>query len=236
MHDPMVVAHTIRRPWPQVRRRPNRTGRRVAVRFSWRRWYDFRSAVFMTHWHVLGLELYWPSLVTIWHVEPGGRDSLTVCKHSGRWRWHVHHWRFQLPPLQALRRWLLTRCSWCGGRSRKGDVVNVSHQWDGPRGRWWRGEPGLFHADCSSIERAHRTCTCTLTEGGPWASHLAPTPYGRCATCGLFRPWQSDERRRSPQTATTRILKEIPKGQRDKARSGLVSAMWTAYREEARDD
>lgn len=31
-------------------------------------------------------------------------------------RWHVHHWRFQIHPLQKINRWLFTRCRECGGR------------------------------------------------------------------------------------------------------------------------
>lgn len=31
-------------------------------------------------------------------------------------RWHIHHWRFQIHPLQKLKRWTFTRCRECGGR------------------------------------------------------------------------------------------------------------------------
>lgn len=116
MHDPMVVAHTIRRPWP--RNKPFR---------------------------------YWPVLVTIWHVEPDGRDALTVC--TRRWKWHIHHWKVQVHALQQLRRWALTRCEVCGGKSRKGRYVNVSRHWHRAKDPWWRGERGLYHADCYTTER-----------------------------------------------------------------------------------
>jgi hypothetical protein len=138
MHDPMVVAFEIRRPWPHRSSLPNRQ------RWSWR-------PPFVT---AAGRAFYFPALVTVWHVEPGGRDAFEVCKHSGRWRWHVRHWHLQVRPLQRLRRRLLTRCAGCGGPSRQGAPVNVSEQWDGPRGRWWKGEPGLFHAGCALARRS----------------------------------------------------------------------------------
>lgn len=148
MHDPMVVAFEIRRPWP----------RRSDYGVSRPRWH-FRGPF----WQVAGRRLYWPSLITVWHVEPGGHDSGEVCKHYTRtqgpdgkwtttylrgWRWHVHHWHIQVRPLQNLRRWALTRCAWCGGRSRKGRRIDTATGWDTPRGRWWQGEPGLLHGGC----------------------------------------------------------------------------------------
>lgn len=138
MHDPKVIAFDIRRPWPQVRKVPkgDRRGNRP---FSW----PFASFA--------GRELYWPAIITVWHVEPGGADALTVCDDRSLWQWHVHHWRIQVQPLQHLRRSLLTRCVHCGGRSVKGNQVNVSHSWHGERAPWWRGEVGLYHHACSAI-------------------------------------------------------------------------------------
>lgn len=203
MHDPDVVAFEIRRPWPER----TSTG------------------------------LYWPPVITVWHREPGGADSGEVCKHyvrspvgSGQWttkhlngwRWHINHWRLQLHPLQHLRRWALTRCAWCGGRSRKGDCVNFSHQWDGERGPWWRGEPGLFHRDCSSIERAHATCLCP----DPDLEHHG---YGHCRTCGK----SSSYGRTELQVAQTRVLAAVPVGQRDAAAYQQVCDMYAASKEAA---
>ncbi len=186
MHDPLVVAFEIRRPWPT--RRDSR---------GWR---------------------YWPPVVTVWHREPGGADANTVCKYSGHWRWHVHHWKIQIRPAQALRRSLLTRCAWCGGRSRKGDMVNFSHQWDGTRGRWWRGEPGLFHEDCSSVEHAHSLCFCAVPV-------LAHGDYGRCEACGGFRAWNQ-----IPDEAD-RLLAALPEGGRitPEARPAIEAA-WAGRR------
>jgi hypothetical protein len=185
MHDPLVVAFEIRRPWP-------------------------RRSSFGAH------RRYWPPVVTVWHREPRGHDSGEVCKQYRKWRdeaggWHMdvlhgwkfhaHHWEIQVHPAQVLRRRLLTRCCWCGGRDRKRDPVNCSHQWDGPRGRWWRGEPGLYHSDCSSVERSWRKCFCAE----PGLDH---GDYGQCAFCGGFRSWRDE-----PDEAD-RLLASLPKGSR----------------------
>lgn len=134
MHDPLVQAFMIRRPWPARSKLPI-AGRR-------RRW--------------------WPPLVTIWHVEPGNRDSGEVCPHTrrwqetdgrwrsepiNRWRWHLHHWHLQIHPLQALNRRLRTRCVNCGGRSTKQYPVDCG-SWSDDLGYWWRKERDLWHSTC----------------------------------------------------------------------------------------
>lgn len=186
MHDPLTVAFEIRRPWPQRSRDP-KDGTRWQVGLS-------------PFWVLAGRGWYFPAVVIVWHREPGGHDSGRMCPQYRRWpdeagmwhgkprhwwRWHIWHWKIQVLPLQALRRQVLTRCAWCGGRSRSGDPVNISHSWDGPRGRWWRGEPGLFHHDCSSVQAAHAKCLCDVPK--------LPDDYGsgRCLTCGKFRPYRS---------------------------------------------
>jgi hypothetical protein len=157
---------------------------------------------------------HWPAIVTVWHREPGGRDSGEVCRHYRRlpdgttrtlrgWRLHAHHWRVQIPPAQALRRRLLTRCAWCHSRDRKGDPVNFSHSWDGPRGRWWQGEPGLYHGDCSAISIAQATCICD----DPVLEH---DTYGKCARCMKSRSFGMT----AEGLARARELAAIPAGGR----------------------
>jgi hypothetical protein len=206
MHDPLVVAFEIRRPWPKRSR--SYDGKR-----DWHSW----SSPF---WVIGGKGFYFPSLITVWHREPGGHDSDEVCRHyvkrvgtDGKyhltmlngWRFHVHHWKIQVSPLQELRRRLLTRCAWCGGRSRKRDSVNHSLSWDGPRGgRWWQGEPGLYHGDCASIYGAHAACLCespVLDHGG----------YGRCARCSGFRRFGAT----AAELDRQRLLAAIPTRTRD---------------------
>jgi hypothetical protein len=214
MHDPMTVAFTIRRPWPEARK-----GRKL----SEKRW----SVSWSPFWNVAGVEYYWPSFITVWHVDPSGFDSNEDCPYSGNWQWHVHHWKIQIHPLQQFRRWALTRCEWCGGRSRKGDYVNISHQWDREKGPWWKGERGLFHSDCSSISSAHNQCACHLDLGGPWENNLSGCPYGLCGTCGKHRGWQSEH---TPRDDMNRLMQTIPVGGRDAVITAEVSRVWRNHR------
>jgi hypothetical protein len=194
MHDPLTVAFEIRRPWPKGEAWKTEQAARTGTRWQ-------INGVF---WVLDGRGLYFPPLITVWHRDPSGYDSTTCAIYPGRmWRFHVHHWRLQVHPLQQWRRRLLTRCAWCGGRSVKGDAVNVSHSWDGPRARWWQGERGLFHRDCSSIERAHATCVCTR----PVLDHDI---YGKCARCDRFRPFGFTD----ANLARARDLQTVPPGGR----------------------
>jgi hypothetical protein len=231
MHDPMTVAFEIRRPWPRREQwhdsvHPKRTK-------TLPRW-DVGLSPF---WTVAGRGIYWPGMITIWHVEPGGHDSGEVCKHYRReqvgdewkttilrgWRLHAHHWRIQVSPLQALRRRLLTRCEWCRGGSSKADPANISHQWNGERGPWWRGERGLFHHDCSSIATAHRACFCD----DPLLDHDG---WGKCAACGGSRSYG----KRDPNVIRRqKLLATIPQGRRDAAKWEQVQAEFRAEQKAA---
>jgi hypothetical protein len=73
-------------------------------------------------------------------------------RHHRPWykhpRWHVWHWRLQIHPWQALRRWLFSRCAGCGKRFPYG-YSPVSFQWDSERPRFFCGEVGVYHSECS---------------------------------------------------------------------------------------
>lgn len=168
MHDPLTVAFEIRRPWPKTNTWKTEQAARQGTRWQ----------IGGAFWVLAGRGLYWPTLITVWHRDPSGYDD-TTCR-SMRWQWHVHHWKIQIRPLQELRRRLLTRCTWCHGRHRKGDWVNVSHSWDGPRTKWWKGEQGLYHRGCSEIKTAHATCVCEHPV-------LERDDYGHCARCAKYR-------------------------------------------------
>lgn len=191
MHDPMTVAFEIRRPWP------TRSGKaKAGVRWEWARhgkwWKPGGWSPFVT---AFGRRWFFPSILTVWHVEPKGHDSGTVCPHVVRWRdeggkwktkplngwkWHAHHWQLQVPPLQKLRRALFQRCQWCGGRSTKKAPVNCSFQWDAAKVKgWWKSRPGLFHMGCSSAPSVLRSCRCDLPLVENWNG-----AFGTCATCG----------------------------------------------------
>lgn len=146
MHDPMVVAFEIRRPWPRVNKlkREHRGPRHFLGAF----------------WRFGNVELYWPAVITVWHVEPGGEDALTVCNwKTSKWQWHVHHWRLQFLPWQRFYRWAFTRCAGCGGPSRRGHLVNVSMGWSGSKKpeHWWQGRQGVYHGECTpSVSRPNQ--------------------------------------------------------------------------------
>lgn len=236
MHDPLVVAFEIRRPWP-------RRAKTHDSKFGQPRWkirfhhdcskYDcvkehegqkffpwWKPSSYCSFWTLAGRGFYWPSMITIWHREPNNYDAGEICKHYTRtdqpdgsikirtrrnWKWHVHHWHIQISPLQELRRKLLTRCTWCGGPSRKGNVVNVSHQWDKKRQPWWKGEQGLFHRDCSMYQNARHQCLCDepLT--------LTGYTYGKCALCEKY----ISGRRTASHLKRLRLLASVAQGKRD---------------------
>lgn len=203
MHDPLVVAFEIRRPWPKRSSLPDPpAGVRWRIRWG-------------SSWTLAGRRYWFPPIVTVWHVEPGGRDSGEVCKHYCRyeqadstwatkvlngWRFHIWHWRIQVQALQMLRRRLLTRCEWCGGKG----SPNVSHQWNRDRSPWWRGEPGLYHPGCSTASTAWKACVCDepVTEHDGW---------GNCARCGDFRGFNTQEWQRQLYIA---IRRKAPRGSR----------------------
>ena len=166
-------------------------------------------------------------LVTIWHDEPGGADSGTVCSYAAAKR-HPQHWTLQWRHWQKIRRTLFTRCEWCGGPSRTGDWVNISHQWYSPRPEhFWQSPRGVYHDDCSSIDRAHKTCLCGV---GPWANG----DYGKCEECGKFRAWKSKADAFHPGDEPLRLLASIPEGQRDRSKYAKASRMWRDYHEARR--
>jgi hypothetical protein len=191
MHDPLTVAFEIRQPWPKRDRsydtKPAPAGTRLRSRWAWH----------LPFVRLAGRGWYFANLITVWHREPGGHDAGTVCKRwqrrrpaTGRtrhvtrvaWYLHIHHWHLQLHPYQQLRRRLLTRCEWCGSRSRKGDPVDVSNGAYREKTKWWRGEEGLYHGDCSSVAGARGLCLCA-------DPLLRYGTYGQCFECGKHRSY-----------------------------------------------
>lgn len=230
MHDPMHVVYEIRLPIP--RRKKWRDAKHGEPRWTLGRsrrtnpenlgeptypWWNPKGY----EPRVAGRAFESTPLVTIWHDEPGGADSGTVCDYRDAKR-HPHHWHLQWHHWQEVRRWLFTRCEWCGGPSRKGDWVNISHQWDSPRpAHFWQSPRGLYHSDCSSIDSAHKACLCGV---GPW-NH---GDYGKCEACGKFRTWRSRDGLHPlhPGDEPLRLLATIPEGRRDRSKSARAGRMW----------
>lgn len=160
----MVVAHEIPTLIPRREKwRENKTGRSWGFDVSRRTNPEDRGKRTYRWWRPCGYTLRLAgrayklgTAVTIWHIEPDGRDALTVCrgpwkdgKPDTRWKWHIRHWHLQVHVLQAWRARLFDRCAECGRKGRP----NFSHQWDNPRIGWrkWHSRPGLYHYECSSL-------------------------------------------------------------------------------------
>lgn len=72
------------------------------------------------------------------------------CRERRWWRhpkWHFWHWKIQIHPLQALKRWLWSRCAKCGRRFPWG-YAPISAGWGGGGPRWFRGEKDVYHHEC----------------------------------------------------------------------------------------
>ena len=67
-------------------------------------------------------------------------------------RWHVWHWRLQVHPVQAFKRWAFSRCCVCGGHFSWG-YSPISGNWDGVGPLWFRSEGGVYHAECSEVKK-----------------------------------------------------------------------------------
>jgi hypothetical protein len=74
-----------------------------------------------------------------------------ILRREQKWwdhpRWHIHHWQIQIGFLNALKRWLFSRCNKCGKRFRFG-YAPVCHQWGSSGPMWFKGESGLYHSEC----------------------------------------------------------------------------------------
>lgn len=62
-------------------------------------------------------------------------------------RWHIHHWKIQVHPLQQFKRWAFSRCAGCGNGFSWG-YCPTSNQWDSGGPRWFRNEPHSYHSEC----------------------------------------------------------------------------------------
>lgn len=200
----MVVAFEIHNPIP--RRNPWRDARPGQKRWTLgRRMFTNKEHIGQAVYpwwrpqawepRVAGRAFAMRSLLTIWHVEPGGHDSGEICKHHRRWqdsegwhthqlrawRFHVHHWRIQVPVIQELRRRLFQRCGWCGGWSTTKNPVNHSSQWESKPKRWWSSDPNLYHGGCATARIVDGSCLCEV----PLVENFNGA-YGTCTGCEKY--------------------------------------------------
>lgn len=63
-------------------------------------------------------------------------------------KWHVWHWKIQIHPLQAFKRWAFSRCAGCSRRFTYG-YCPTTYSWNGTGPRWFVSEAGVYHSECS---------------------------------------------------------------------------------------
>lgn len=86
--------------------------------------------------------LWATSLIEVWHQEPGGADSGTVCRYQTMGR-HPWHWQIKLMPLVRVRR-RLQHCDRCGRRMNKASRFG------------YQGSDKVWHDECSLLGRLER--------------------------------------------------------------------------------
>lgn len=68
-------------------------------------------------------------------------------------RWHVHHWKLQIHPLENFKRWAFSRCCKCGKGFKWGQSV-CTNSWNGTGPLWFRSEKDIYHDDCNAPHRS----------------------------------------------------------------------------------
>lgn len=163
MHDPDVVVFDIPVPipgrryrtitasgWSFKRRRFTGTGPKAGTPID--PWWRPRA------WEatIPGQRIGWRTPITVWHSEPRGADSGTVCKgmggsdltlHNVRWAWqHRAHLEFHVAIWRQFKAWRHDRCDECGKGFRwKGDA----------RIGTWGGDK-VWHSACHNVVHLRR--------------------------------------------------------------------------------
>lgn len=161
MHDPSVVVFDVHVPIPRRDRwRDAREGEKrwTPGRFRRTNPENLGQPVYpwfhLSGWHpqIAGRAFSWVTFATVWHEEPNGADSGTVCKgmggteltwHNVKWAWkHRKHLNIQIRPYLRVKHWVFDRCEDCGRRFFwKGDA-RIGTGWDAP---------GVLHSSCHRV-------------------------------------------------------------------------------------
>lgn len=108
-------------------------------------------------------------------------------------KWHVWHWKLQIHPSQAFKRWAFSRCARCGKGFSWG-YAPISHSWNGTGPLWFRSERSVYHSDCSRpSDDQPKSVGAVDPQGGstldsPRATHLSSL------SSTVSRPSGSEER------------------------------------------
>lgn len=90
-------------------------------------------------------------------------------KRQFRWRypvrWHFWHWKFQIHPLQAFKRWAFSRCCKCGEGFKWGESP-IGYSWNGTGPLWFRTEKHIAHMRCDRSGGPVQTASAS-TEAKP---------------------------------------------------------------------
>lgn len=88
----------------------------------------------------------------VWYVS---RLFRCLRREQRKWyqypKWHFWHWQIQCHPLQALKRFLFSRCSTCGKRFPWGYTV-CTNTWFNTGPMWFRSEKDVHHQDCMNVK------------------------------------------------------------------------------------
>lgn len=84
-----------------------------------------------------------------------------VLRERRRWyqhpKWHFWHWKIQIHPLEAFKRWAFSRCATCGEGFKWGQS-GWTNTWEPDGPQWFRSERDLHHDGCGG--NATRSGSC----------------------------------------------------------------------------
>lgn len=182
MHDPSCQVFEIHAPIPvvrwKVRATPNGLRRKRWTGDGPTAGKPMRHFLRPEGWElvVAGRLIGWWNVLEVWHEEPQGRDSGTVCKgqkgsqltwHNVRWAWaHRQHCRAYSPPIRRVVFWRKVRCAGCGLRFRWKRDARHSLGWDAK---------DVYHGPCASLvtvrgqlEDAYKVLAFEADENAAW--------------------------------------------------------------------
>lgn len=125
MRDPMTLAHRIPNPIPTITKQNEREHDRYGNGFHWQMRIFSRRRYISPFIYVFGRELFFDSLIDIWHTDPKG-DVGPPCHGRKYWKWHIHHMSVRFPVWGNFKQKHITKCAWCGKKSSK-ELGRVNH-------------------------------------------------------------------------------------------------------------
>jgi hypothetical protein len=165
MHDPLTVAFRIKYPWKGKPSHFFPKGYRDTFITIWHKdpekdgsddscdWFGSKKPLSKAEkkmaeaiWHletILDNSPMWPDHEAHKRFQPV-KEAMREMRQRSKWRihprWHIHHWRIQIHPLQSLWIYLFHRCSIC----KKG------YKWNEQRMGNWSGNK-TWHFGCDKV-------------------------------------------------------------------------------------